>query len=82
MKREVDIRGKILRIGICEEKHRLMQELTSVIRELLAIQEQQIHAIVAKDPDFARFDILLEMTNSRKRTVKYAYLNHVETHGC
>ena len=68
--------------GICQEKHRLMEELTYVIRELLTIQEQQIHAIVGKDPDFARFDILLEMANSRKRAAKYEYLNHVETHGC
>ena len=68
--------------GICEEKHRLMEKLTHVIRELLGIQEQQFKAIVGKDPDFARFDILLEMAASRKRAAKYEYLKHVETHGC
>ena len=70
------------RIGICEEKHRLLEELTYIVRELLTIQEQQFRAIVAKDPEFARFDILLEMASSRKRAAKYEYLNHVETHGC
>jgi len=74
--------GNRPRVGICEEKYRLMEELTRVIRELLMIQEQQFEAIVAKDPDFARFDILLEMASSRKRAAKYEYLNHVEIHGC
>jgi hypothetical protein len=69
-------------IGLCEEKYRLMGELTHIIRELLMLQEQQFHAIVAKDKDFARFDILLEVTNARKRAAKYEYINHVENHGC
>jgi hypothetical protein len=48
----------------------------------LLTQEQQLKAVIGKDPDFARFDILLEMASSRKRAAKYAYLNHVETHNC
>ena len=64
------------------EKHRLMEELLANIRELLLTQEQQLRAVISKDPDFARFDILLEMANARKRAAKYAYLKHVEAHEC
>lgn len=69
-------------IGICHEKQHLMEELTAAIREVLLIQQQQFKAVVNNDSDFARFDILLEMATSRKRQAKYAYLHHVETHGC
>jgi len=70
------------KIGVCMEKQHLMEELTAAIRELLLIQQQQFKAVVTRDPDFARFDILVEMATSRKRQAKYAYLNHVETHRC
>ena len=71
-----------VKIGLCEKKQRLMDELLQSIRELLVLQEQQLRAVITKDPDFARFDILLEMANVRKRAVKYAYLKHVESHDC
>jgi hypothetical protein len=74
--------GHWAKIGLCSEKQRLMDELLGTIRELLLTQEQQLKAVIGKDPDFARFDILLEMANSRKRAAKYAYMNHVETHEC
>jgi hypothetical protein len=70
------------KIGYCGEKQRLMQELLGSIRELLDMQEQQLKAVVSKDPEFARFDILLEMANVRKRAAKYRYLRHVESHEC
>ena len=79
---EMDIGQEISRIGICHEKQRLMEAVTEAIREILLIQQQQFKAVVGRDPDFARFDILLEMANSRKRQAKYAYLDHVETHHC
>jgi len=69
-------------VGFCHEKQHLMEELTAAIREVLMIQQQQFKAVVGQDSDFARFDILLEMATSRKRQAKYAYLHHVETHGC
>lgn len=71
-----------VRLGLCVEKQHLMEELMAAIREILLIQQQQFNSVVHNDPNFARFDILLEMANSRKRQAKYAYLNHVEMHGC
>jgi hypothetical protein len=81
---QCDLRNRDGRIkaALCAEKQRLMEELLKTIRDLLFTQEQQLKAVVTKDPDFARFDILLEMANVRKRAAKYAYLKHVETHEC
>ena len=59
-----------------------MDELLGSIHDLLLMQEQQLKAVVTKDPDFARFDILLEMANARKRAAKYSYMKHVESHHC
>ena len=78
----MDIGEEISKIGVCQEKQRLMEEVTHAIREILLIQQQQFKAVVNHDTDFARFDILLEMANSRKRQAKYSYLHHVETHHC
>jgi hypothetical protein len=64
------------------EKQHLMDELLESIKHLLDMQEQQLRAVITKDGDFARFDILLEMANARKRAAKYAYLKHVEEHDC
>jgi hypothetical protein len=64
------------------EKQRLLEELLKAMRDVMTTQEQQFQAVITKDPDFARFDILLEMANARKRAAKYAYLRHVESHQC
>lgn len=79
---DVDLGINLKQIGVCREKQHLMEELTAAIREVLMIQQQQFKALVNQDSDFARFDILFEMATSRKRQAKYAYLHHVETHGC
>jgi hypothetical protein len=49
---------------------------------LLLLHEQQFLAIVGGDLDSHRFDLLIHMANEKKQQVKYAYLQHVETHGC
>ena len=74
--------GDGCKISFCAEKQHLMRELLESIRELLVMQEHQLQAVISKDPEFARFDILLEMANVRKREAKYKYLRHVESHEC
>ena len=82
MASDVDTGINLQQIGVCHEKQHLMEELTAAIREVLTIQHQQFRAVVNLDSDFSRFDILMEMATARKRQIKYAYLHHVETHGC
>jgi hypothetical protein len=66
----------------CEQHDRLLEDFGGAVRELLELHEQQWLAIVDGDDDSPRFDILIHMANEKKQWAKYAYLRHVETHGC
>lgn len=75
-------RVRIPEIGYCAEKHRLLREFLTTIQELNAIQAQQTWAVIEGDDDFARFDVLLHLAQERKDQAKYAWIAHVEEHGC
>lgn len=66
----------------CAEHHRLMTRFGATVQELLALHEQQFQAIVQGDTECNRFDLLIHMANEKKQEAKYAYLRHVESHGC
>jgi hypothetical protein len=66
----------------CEEHNRLLDEFGGAVRALLDLHEQQMLAIVEEDGDFTRFDLLIHMANEKKQQAKYAYLRHVDAHGC
>jgi CheY-like chemotaxis protein len=66
----------------CAEHNRLMTSFGSTVQELLALHEQQFQAIVQGDTECNRFDLLIHMANEKKQEAKYAYLRHVESHGC
>jgi len=61
-------------VGFCEEKNRLMREFLAAIHELVEIQKQQTQAVIDRDQDFARFDVLLHSANERKEDAKYAWI--------
>lgn len=66
----------------CQEHNRLLDEFGVAVRGLLALLEQQFLAIVEGDSECSRFDLLIHMANEKKQEAKYAYLRHVEAHGC
>jgi two-component system, chemotaxis family, response regulator Rcp1 len=66
----------------CAEHHHLITRFGSTVQELLALHEQQFQAIVQGDAECNRFDLLIHMANEKKQDAKYAYLRHVESHGC
>jgi hypothetical protein len=66
----------------CPEKHRLTDLFLSAVQELLDQQNRQTAAVIAGDPDFSRFDVLIHQAGERKDQAKYALLSHVEDHGC
>ena len=66
----------------CQEAKELLEAFGETVRDLVRLHEEQFQAIVAGDPDSARFDDLIHLTNERKHEAKYAYLQHLETHGC
>ena len=66
----------------CEEHRRLMENFAAVVKELLELHQQQFDAAIHGDLECNRFDLLIHMANERKQEAKYAYLRHVEEHGC
>lgn len=72
----------IPRIAYCPEKHRLMQEFLDATHELTMLLTQQTRAVIDGDSDFGRLEVLLHMAQERKDQAKYAWIAHVEEHGC
>ena len=66
----------------CEAKLHLMEEFLAAASELVKVHNDQVKAVIADDPDFGRFDLLIHQANERKRRAKYAYMAHLEEHGC
>jgi hypothetical protein len=59
-----------------------LDALGELVQDLVLLHEQQFLAIAEGDSECNRFDILIHMANEKKQQAKYAYLHHVETHGC
>ena len=70
------------RIAYCETRHQLLSAFMEVVQDLVLLHDQQVAAIVNGDQDFARLDLLIHMANEKKQNAKYAYLSHLEAHGC
>ena len=68
--------------GVCGERTRHMEAFLEAIRELNLLHTDQAKAVIEGDPDFSRFDLLIHMANEKKDHAKYAWLLHVENHGC
>ena len=66
----------------CDEHRRLLDDFGAAVQELLTLHEVQFAAIVQGDTDSSRFDLLIHMANEKKHSAKYAYIRHVESHGC
>ncbi len=66
----------------CAEHNRLLDEFGTAVRALLTLHEQQFLAIIEEDSECTRFDLLIHMANEKKQHAKYAYLRHLEAHGC
>lgn len=66
----------------CQQARELLDALGEAIRDLIKLHEEQFQSLVGGDLDSTRFDALIHMANERKHEAKYAYLHHLETHGC
>ena len=74
--------GTARRISGCEEHDSLLDAFGAAVQEVLKLHEQQFLAIVDGDNECNRFDLLIHMANEKKQAAKYAYIRHVEAHGC
>ena len=66
----------------CHQAKELLDALGEAIRDLIKLHEEQFQSLLGGDLDGTRFDPLIHMANERKHEAKYAYLNHLEIHGC
>lgn len=75
-------RIRVPEIAFCEEKSRLLDEFLATSRQMIALQNAQTQAVIDGDADFPRFDVLIHLAQERKEIAKYAWIAHVESHGC
>ena len=69
-------------LAYCLESRCLLDAFGATVEALLILHEQQFAAILSEDSQCDRFDLLIHMANEKKQQAKYAYLLHVEKHGC
>jgi hypothetical protein len=75
-------RIRVPEIGFCAEKNRLLDQFLQASREMIGLQNEQTQAVIHGDADFPRFDVLIHIAQDRKEMAKYAWIAHVESHGC
>src|SRR5437764_3479737 len=68
--------------GQCPENERLLHVFGEAVNELLIFQEQHFHALVSGETDSERYEVLIHLANEKRQAAKYAYLMHLEAHGC
>ena len=67
----------------CEEGRRLLDALANAIHDLLLVHQEQFRALLQGEHlDTARFGLLIHEANQVKSAAKYAYVDHLEKHGC
>jgi len=68
--------------GMCTEARQLLDSFGLAVQELLLLHDMQFTAILEGDPEASRFDLLIHLANEKKHNAKYAYMTHLEKHGC
>jgi len=67
----------------CAEGRRLLDALANAIHDLLLVHQEQFRALLqGENLDTARFGLLIHEANQVKSAAKYAYVDHLEKHGC
>ena len=76
------MRESMTSVLFCQEAKELLDAFGETVQVLIKLHEEQFQSVVGGDLDSTRFDDLIHMANERKHEAKYAYLHHLETHGC
>lgn len=66
--------------GYCEDRERLKDAFLACVHYLTDLQALQTKAVIENDPDFVRFDDLIQMARRAKDDAKYALVSHMENH--
>lgn len=68
--------------AICSEKQQLADAFHEAVRDLMALQDQQLAALCAGRDGLDRINLALTVARLRRLQAKQRYLLHVEKHGC
>jgi hypothetical protein len=66
----------------CEHGKQLLDAFGLAVQDLVKLHEQQFLSVVEGDLTANRFDLLIHDANEKKQNAKYAYMAHLEQHGC
>src|SRR4051812_21476177 len=66
----------------CAENERLLHAFGEAVQEVVMFQDQHFAAVVAGDSDAERYELLIHLAGEKRQAAKYAYLSHIEAHGC
>jgi hypothetical protein len=66
----------------CEDAKQLLDAFGTAVQQLVILHEQQFLAVIAGDATANRFDLLIHEASEKKQDAKYAYMTHLEQHGC
>ena len=69
-------------LAYCREAKELLETYGLAVQQLVEVHREQFESVIGGDLDSTRFDDLIHMANETKQDAKYAYLTHLEAHGC
>jgi hypothetical protein len=67
---------------MCQQKEDLLLAYTDTLNTLLGHLRLQSDAISSGDPDYSRYDGVIEAAERRKQATSHAYCAHAAHHGC
>ena len=68
--------------AVCPESERLLNAYRAAVQELFMFQEQHFAALIERNEVATRYELLIHIAGEKRQAAKYAYLRHVEKHGC
>ena len=69
-------------IVVCAEARVLLNGYGEAVKAASLLYHEQLRAIADGDLEAHRFDVLIHDAVEEKLAAKYAYLSHVQVHGC
>jgi hypothetical protein len=66
----------------CSEARVLLKQFGEAVLKTGELHREQFQAIVEGDANATRFDVLIHELSEQKQNAKYAYLAHLQQHGC
>lgn len=68
--------------SICADKQRLGDAFMEAVREVMALQDQELAAMARGGDGFERIDLALEQARNKRDSAKKRYIVHIRAHGC